>query len=197
MRRMKLAQPFELTLLFLIRRARQFQFVHHRVAMRVAEGVDADDGEFAGVFEHFVVHGFVLNLAALVAGFHGTEHAAAALGVLALASVLLWLVNPFAASMLDTLTLDVAFIGCNGVHPVEGATNINLAEAEIKSRVRARSRRGILLADATKLGCTALAVIGGPGDFDTLVTAGIINGTVVDELRGAGMTVFVADRLTA
>ena len=107
------------------------------------------------------------------------------------------LVNPFAASMLDTLTLDVAFIGCNGVHPVVGATNINLAEAEVKSRVRARSRRGILLADATKLGHTALAAIGAPGDFDTLVTAGIVNGTVVDELREAGMTVLVADKLTA
>jgi DeoR family transcriptional regulator, aga operon transcriptional repressor len=107
------------------------------------------------------------------------------------------LVNPFAASMLDTLILDLAFIGCNGVHPVEGATNINLAEAEIKSMVRARSRRGILLADATKLGRTALAAISGPGDFDTLVTAGITDGTVVDELRAVGMTVIVADKLTA
>lgn len=107
------------------------------------------------------------------------------------------LVNPFAASMLDTLILDLAFIGCNGVHPVEGATNINLAEAEVKSMVRARSRRGILLADATKLGHTALAAIGGPGDFDTLITAGTTDDTVVDELRGAGMTVIVADKLTA
>ena len=106
------------------------------------------------------------------------------------------LVSPFAASMLDTLMLDIAFIGCNGVHPVEGATNVNLAEAEIKSRVRARSRRGILLADATKLGRTALAAIGAPGDFDTLVTAGVSDGTAEQDLRGTGMTVIVADRLT-
>lgn len=106
------------------------------------------------------------------------------------------LVSPFAASMLDALTLDIAFIGCNGVHPIEGVTNINLAEAEIKSRVRARSRRGILLADATKLGQTALAAIGAAADFDTLVTAGVTDDTVVHDLRAAGMTVIVADKLT-
>ncbi len=107
------------------------------------------------------------------------------------------LVNPFAAPMLDTLTLDIAFIGCNGVHPIDGVTNINMAEAEIKSKVRSRSRRGILLADATKLGHTALATIGAASDFDTIVTAGAVPGTVVDDLRAAGMTVIVADRLSA
>lgn len=105
------------------------------------------------------------------------------------------LVSPFAAPMLDALTLDVAFIGCNGVHPANGVTNVNLAEAEIKSRVRSRSRRGILLADATKLGHTALASIGGAADFDTLVTAGTATGGALDELRASGMTVVVADRL--
>lgn len=107
------------------------------------------------------------------------------------------LVSPFATPMLDTLNLDIAFIGCNGVHPIEGVTNINLAEAEIKSRVRGRSRRGILLADATKLGRTALAAIGGASDFDTLVTAGAASGTVLDDLRAAGMTVIDADKLSA
>ncbi|MDJ0335969.1 DeoR/GlpR family DNA-binding transcription regulator [Salinibacterium sp. G-O1] len=107
------------------------------------------------------------------------------------------LVSPFAAPMLDTLTLDIAFIGCNGVHPIEGVTNINMAEAEIKSRVLARSRRGILLADATKLGRTALAAIGGISDFHTLVTAGTAPGTVVADLRAAGMTVVDADKLSA
>ena len=41
------------------------------------KGVDAHDGEFAGVFEGFVVEGFVLDFAALIGGFHGTQHAAA------------------------------------------------------------------------------------------------------------------------
>ena len=44
--------------------------------MRIAEGVHSDDRQFASVFEHFVVHGFILNLAALVTGFHCAQHAA-------------------------------------------------------------------------------------------------------------------------
>jgi len=45
--------------------------------MRVAEGVDADDGQLARVLEHLVVHGLVLNPAALVAGLHCAQHATA------------------------------------------------------------------------------------------------------------------------
>jgi DeoR family transcriptional regulator of aga operon len=105
------------------------------------------------------------------------------------------LVNPFAGPMLDSLMLDVAFIGCNGIHPLSGVTNINLPEAEIKTRVLGRSRRHVLLADATKLGRTDLAVIGATVDFDTLVTAGEAPEALLVELRASGMSVEVADRL--
>jgi DeoR family transcriptional regulator of aga operon len=82
------------------------------------------------------------------------------------------LVNPFAAPMLDALNLDVAFIGCNGIHPDAGVTNLNLPEAEIKSRAMGRSRRSIVLADATKLGRIELARIAELTAFDALVTDG-------------------------
>jgi hypothetical protein len=45
--------------------------------MRVAEGVDADDGVLAGVLEHLVVHALVLDFPALVAALHRAQHAAA------------------------------------------------------------------------------------------------------------------------
>ena len=64
-------------LFFFVGGAGQFQLVQHCVALGVAEGVDADDGVLAGVLEHLVVHALFLDLAALVAGFHGPEHAAA------------------------------------------------------------------------------------------------------------------------
>ena len=82
------------------------------------------------------------------------------------------LVNPFAAPMLDALNLDLAFIGCNGIHPTGGVTNVNLPEAEIKTHVLRRSRSHVLIADASKLGRIDLAVIAPVADFDTLVTAG-------------------------
>lgn len=82
------------------------------------------------------------------------------------------LVSPFAAPLLDSVRLDSAFIGCNGVHPADGVTNVNLAEAEIKSRALAVSRRHVIIADATKIGRTELAVVAPIAAFDTLVTAG-------------------------
>jgi hypothetical protein len=47
------------------------------IAVRVAEGVDADDRVLARVLEHLVVHRLFLDLAALVAGLHRAQHAAA------------------------------------------------------------------------------------------------------------------------
>ncbi|CAN5204467.1 DeoR/GlpR family DNA-binding transcription regulator [soil metagenome] len=105
------------------------------------------------------------------------------------------LVNPFAAPMLDSLRLDVAFIGCNGIHPEHGVTNVNLPEAEIKTRVLQRSGRGVLLADASKLGNTEVAVIAPTAAFDTLVTAGEPPTGLVAGLRAQGMSVMLADSL--
>ncbi len=39
------------------------------------------------------------------------------------------LVDPLAGSFLKTLSVDTVFLGCNGIHPNVGITNINLPEA--------------------------------------------------------------------
>ncbi len=104
------------------------------------------------------------------------------------------LVSPFAMPMLDSLHLDLAFIGCNGIHPTGGVTNVNLPEAEIKTRVVSRSARSVLIADGTKLDRTDLAVIGPVSDFDTLVTAGEVDDGAVAQLQAVGLTV---DRVDA
>lgn len=102
------------------------------------------------------------------------------------------LVNPFAAPMIDALTLDWAFIGCNGVDAVAGVTNVNLPEAEIKSRVMARSRHRVVIADASKVGVVDLAVIAPIAGFETLVTAGQADGLALEPLRAAGVSVIEA-----
>lgn len=103
------------------------------------------------------------------------------------------LVNPFAAPMLDSLHFDTAFIGCNGVHPAGGVTNVNLPEAEIKTRALSRSTRGVIVADATKLGRTDLAVVAPIARFDTLVTAGDGADDVIAALRSDGLAVDKVD----
>ena len=107
------------------------------------------------------------------------------------------LVSPFAAPMLDSLNLDTAFIGCNGIHPARGVTNVNLPEAEIKTRVLSRARRGVLIADATKLGRVDVAVIGAVTDFDVLVTAEGADPAHVEGLRSAGLRVELAAKVDA
>jgi DeoR family transcriptional regulator of aga operon len=99
------------------------------------------------------------------------------------------LVNPFAVPMIDSLNLDWAFIGCNGIHARLGVTNVNLPEAEIKSRVLPRSRRRVLIADATKLGRADLAVIAPIAEFETLVTAGDAEPGILAELTAAGLEI--------
>lgn len=103
------------------------------------------------------------------------------------------LVNPFAAPMIAALRLDVAFIGCNGIHPTDGVTNLNLPDAEIKRLAMGASRRSVLVADTSKLDRTDLAVIAPVTAFDLLITAGPSPETAAVER--AGLRVEVADRL--
>lgn len=107
------------------------------------------------------------------------------------------LVNPFAAPMLDALRLDLAFVGCNGIHPLEGVTNLNLPDAEIKTRVIGRSKRTVVIADATKLGRADLALIAPLAAVDTLVTAGDSPHAAehAAELAATGLSIVRADRL--
>lgn len=102
------------------------------------------------------------------------------------------LVNPFASTLLDSLHLDLAFIGCNGVDPERGVTNVNLPEAEVKRQMVAAADRAIVVADASKLGRTRLGRIGPLDEFDTLVTAKDAPADVVGRLRAAGLTVLLA-----
>ncbi len=92
------------------------------------------------------------------------------------------LVNPFAAPMLESLRPDLAFIGCNGIHPEAGVTNLNLPDAEIKRTVLSLARRSILIADASKLGRVDLALIAPVSSFDTLVTNGDVPPGVLEGL---------------
>lgn len=103
------------------------------------------------------------------------------------------LVNPFAAPMLDALRLDLAFVGCNGIQATAGVTNLNLPDAEIKTRVIGRSKRTVVIADATKLGRADLALIAPLAAVDTLVTAG--DSPHAPELEAAGLSIVRADRL--
>jgi DeoR family transcriptional regulator of aga operon len=100
------------------------------------------------------------------------------------------LVAPFAGASVESLTCDLAILGCNGVHVERGVTNVNLPETDVKRRVAAAARRTIVVADRTKLGATSLGVIAPIAEIDALITDS--EGREVDDLRSAGLAVTVA-----
>jgi DeoR family transcriptional regulator of aga operon len=80
------------------------------------------------------------------------------------------LVNPMGTTLLERLRGSVAFIGCNGVDPNAGVTNINLAEAEIKRAMLLSCRRRVIVADGSKVGEAELAKICDISEVNMLIT---------------------------
>jgi DeoR family transcriptional regulator of aga operon len=99
------------------------------------------------------------------------------------------LVDPLAATVLDQIHADLAFIGCNGVDVRHGVTNINLPEAGVKAMMLAATDRAIVVADGSKLGQAHLGRVGPLRAFDTLVTDGAADESMLARLREAGLRV--------
>lgn len=103
------------------------------------------------------------------------------------------LVDPLADGVLDRIRADMIFIGCNGVDPRAGITNINLPEAEMKRRMMAAARRRIVVADGSKVGQVELARLCPVRDIDLLLTGPSADPAVVEALVEAGMRVEVTE----
>jgi DeoR family transcriptional regulator, aga operon transcriptional repressor len=101
------------------------------------------------------------------------------------------LVDPLATLILDQISVKTVLLGCNGVDPTGGVTNINLPEAEVKKRMLSVATRRIVLADGSKLGRVEVARLCDIGDVDTLVTGRSADPAVVAALRERGCDVRV------
>lgn len=102
------------------------------------------------------------------------------------------LVEPLASVLLDRMHADVAFVGCTGVHPAGGITNVNLPEADLKRVMVGAATRAIVVADGSKVGRTHLGRIASLDEVDGLITGASAPDDVVDALRAAGLAVVVA-----
>ena len=103
------------------------------------------------------------------------------------------LVDPLATLILEQISVKTVLLGCNGVDPVGGVTNINLPEAEVKKRMLAVAARRVVLADGSKLGRVEVARLCDIGDVDTVLTGPSADPAVVDALRDRGCDVRVVD----
>ncbi|MEN8041058.1 MAG: DeoR/GlpR family DNA-binding transcription regulator [Actinomycetota bacterium] len=102
------------------------------------------------------------------------------------------LVNPMGSGVLEQINVAKAFIGCNGVDPFDGITNVNLPEAQIKSRMIQAAQEVIVVADGSKLGNVSVARIARMDDIDQIITTASAPTETLDQIRDAGVVVTVA-----
>jgi DeoR family transcriptional regulator, aga operon transcriptional repressor len=86
----------------------------------------------------------------------------------------------------------VAFVGCNGVDPELGITNVNLPEAEVKRSMLLAARRRVIVADGSKVGQVELARVCGIEEVSLLITDPTADPQVVAEITAAGCQVELA-----
>jgi len=102
------------------------------------------------------------------------------------------LVDPLATLILEQISVKTVLLGCNGVDPRGGITNINLPEAATKKRMLAAAQRRIVLADGSKLGRIEVAKLCPVEDIDLLITGASADPAVVESLRDRDCEVLVA-----
>jgi DeoR family transcriptional regulator, aga operon transcriptional repressor len=102
------------------------------------------------------------------------------------------LVDPLGGLALDQINANVVFLGCNGVDPAGGVTNINLPEAELKRRMLAAARRRVVVADGSKVGSVELARLCPVDEIDLLVTDASADDGLLALLRERDVDVLVA-----
>ena len=93
------------------------------------------------------------------------------------------LVAPMGTLLLEKLTADIAFLGCNGVDPDRGFTNTNIAEAEIKQAMLRSANYKVFLADHEKIGNVASAYVADIESADLLITDTGANPEILKQLK--------------
>jgi DeoR family transcriptional regulator, aga operon transcriptional repressor len=101
-------------------------------------------------------------------------------------------VGSFAEQVLAGITLDIAFIGVNGLDAAFGPTSFDEREATVNAIMAERAERAVIVADASKLGKRAFASVGRPHLFSTVITDATAPGEQRAALRDAGYELIVA-----
>ncbi len=101
-------------------------------------------------------------------------------------------VGPAARATLERYRFDLAVLGTAGLTVRWGLTDLNDEEAEIHRVAIERSERLMVIADGSKIGQAASAMVAPAQSIHTLVTDATAPAEELDALRSLGMTVVVA-----
>ncbi|WP_411720157.1 DeoR/GlpR family DNA-binding transcription regulator [Mycetocola sp.] len=103
------------------------------------------------------------------------------------------LVGAYTDTVLSSITLDLAFIGVNGVDALVGPTSHDEREAAVNALMASRATHPVIVADASKIGQRAFAAIGQRGAFSTVITDSAATTEQRRSLTEAGYDVIVAE----
>ena len=101
-------------------------------------------------------------------------------------------VGPAAAATLARFRFDLAVIGAAGLSARWGLTELDDADAEIQRLAIERAARVVVIADGSKIGAAANAVVAEAGLIKTLVTDEGAPASELAELRVLGLEVIIA-----
>ena len=102
-------------------------------------------------------------------------------------------VGTMTRATLDTIYLDVAFMGTIGLDLEAGLTTTDPNEAFTKQLVMTRARRVVLLADSSKIGKVSFAHAGALDAIGVFITDRGADGAFLKRARKLGLAVEVAD----
>ncbi|MBF4612960.1 DeoR/GlpR family DNA-binding transcription regulator [Curtobacterium sp. VKM Ac-1376] len=80
------------------------------------------------------------------------------------------LVGPIATQAVESMHVDWAFLGAEGVEPEAGITNINVVEIPLKRAMLAAAQNAAVVADSSKFGRRSLATVCTLDDLDAVIT---------------------------
>jgi DeoR/GlpR family transcriptional regulator of sugar metabolism len=103
-------------------------------------------------------------------------------------------IGPVAAATVRRYHADVAVLGAAGLSVRHGVSELNDEEAEIQRLMAQHSDTLVVIADSTKLGCTAPVRVTGAERIDTLVTDDGAPPEELERFRAAGTHVVIASR---
>lgn len=102
------------------------------------------------------------------------------------------LVYPMAGNILDQINATTAFIGCNGIHPTGGVTNVNLPEAGVKRRMIDSAQRCVVVGDGSKVGNVSVVKIADLADCDLVITGDSAPRAHIEEIEAQGIDIRIA-----
>lgn len=99
------------------------------------------------------------------------------------------LVDPMAGLVFDQIRAGIAFIGCNGIHPLSGITSTNLPEREMKRKLIAAAHQIVIVADDSKFSQEAMSCVCDIEAVDLILTSGSPPVETVEAIGAKGATV--------